>query len=65
MKIPQLARYNGTVERAYEFVKSNIDIKKYDKLHDYIFVYQKVVRIDDFTNKDLFYILNSHSEYFL
>jgi len=31
----------------------------------YIFVYQKVVRIDDFTNKDLFYILNSHSEYFL
>lgn len=38
IKIPE--RYN--FKNSYNiFVKSNIDVKKYDKLHDYIFVYQK------------------------
>lgn len=38
MKVPQLARYNGTVEKAYEFVKSNIDvfpIKLFELIHKF------------------------------
>lgn len=38
VKVPKEYKF----EDSYNiFVKSNIDIKKYDKLHDYIFVYQK------------------------
>ena len=38
VKVPEEYKFKDSYNI---FVKSNIDIKKYDKLHDYVFVYQK------------------------